>query len=54
MVELLIKIDPELYQLYAIKENGKFVLYAELLKALYGILKLSRLFWEKLTAKLQD
>jgi hypothetical protein len=29
-------------------------MYVELLKALYGTLRASRLFWDKLTSKLQE
>ena len=54
MAELLLEIDPELYTPYITYERGKMVLYVELLKALYGTLRASRLFWEKLSAKLQE
>ena len=53
MAELLVKIDPELYQKYIQVENGKTVLYVELRKALYGTLKAALLFWKKLTGQLK-
>ena len=52
MVDKLLEIDHDLYAGYVSVENGKKVMYAELLKALYGTLRAARLFWEKLQAKL--
>jgi hypothetical protein len=52
MVELLIEIDPDMYEPCVVYENGEKVLYVELLKALYGTLRAARLFWEKLSSKL--
>ena len=52
MVEKLLEIDHEMYASYVTVENGKKVMYVELLKALYGTLRAARLFWEKLQAKL--
>ena len=46
MAELLVKTAPELYRRYIIVENGQTVLYVELLKALYGCLKSSALFYK--------
>jgi translation elongation factor EF-G len=36
MVELLLEIDHELYELYLMQERGEMVMYVKLLKALYG------------------
>lgn len=52
MVELLEMIDPKMYRKYLIVEKGKKVLYAELAKVLYGILRGALLFWEKMSAQL--
>ena len=40
MVELLVKLQPELYRKYVITgKNGEPLLYVKLLKALYGLLR---------------
>ena len=52
MVDKLLEIDHDLYASYVSVENGKKVMYVELLKALYGTLRAARLFWEKLQANL--
>ena len=54
MPELLIEIDEEMYRSCLTYEKGKPVLYVKLLKALYGTLQAARLFWEKLSRKLQE
>ena len=38
LVDLLIKLAPEIYGPFAVFENGKKVLYLEVLRALYGML----------------
>ena len=48
MAELLCKID-ESYKEYLVEENGRLVLYLQLMKALYGTLKAALLFWKRLT-----
>jgi hypothetical protein len=52
IAEMLVKMDPKLYRKYVKDENGKTVLYVELLKALYGTLRAALLFWKLLTRKL--
>jgi hypothetical protein len=52
IAEMLVKLDPKLYRKYVKDENGKTVLYVELLKALYGTLKAALLFWKLLSKKL--
>jgi len=49
MAQMLVKVDPEKYGPYLTKENGKWVLYVRLLKALYGTLQAALLFWEDLS-----
>ena len=44
MAELMARMDPKMYRKYVQYENGKPVLYVELLKALYGTLRASLLF----------
>ena len=49
MVDYVVASNPEHYQPYVTFENGKKVLYVELLKALYGCMQ-SALLWYKLFA----
>jgi hypothetical protein len=53
IAELLVKLDPKLYRKYIQIENEKRVLYVQLKKALYGMLKAALLFWKKLTAEIE-
>jgi hypothetical protein len=52
IAEMLVRMDPKLYRKYVKDENGKTVLYVELLKALYGTLRAALLFWKLLSSKL--
>jgi hypothetical protein len=52
ITDILVRMDPKLYQRYIKDKNGKVVLYVELLKALYGTLKVALLFWNLLASKL--
>ena len=52
LAELLVTTAPELYHPFLHDENGKAVLYVELLKALYGTLKAALLFYKKLVKDL--
>ena len=54
LAELLTKCEPKLYRQYVVTENGKPVLYVELVKALYGTLRAALIFWRKLTSKLVE
>ena len=54
MVNMLLQIDHEMYKDYIIMEKGEWVMYMELLKALYGTLRTARLFWQKLSKQLID
>ena len=54
MVDMLLDIDYEMYAPFLSYEGETKVLYVELLKALYGTLRASRLFWEKLSGKLVE
>ena len=48
MVDKLIEIDEEMYAPYVTWEGRQKVMYVELLKALYGTIKATKLFWEKM------
>jgi len=52
MAELMARMDPKMYRKYVQYEHSKPVLYVELLKALYGTLRASLLFWKKLSKQL--
>jgi hypothetical protein len=52
IAEMLVRMDPKLYRKYIRDENGKAVLYVELLKALYVTLRDALLFWKLLSSKL--
>jgi hypothetical protein len=54
MAELLVKINPKLYQKYLIVKNGKPIMYVQLKKALYGTLQAALLFWKDLSKKLVE
>ena len=55
MVELLVKLQPQLYRKYVTtRKNGEPMLYDKLLKALYGPLKSVLLFYKKLAGELVD
>ena len=46
LVDLLVKLAPDVYTSYVVFENGKKVLYVEILRALYGML-VAALLWYK-------
>jgi hypothetical protein len=51
--EMLAQIDPKVYRKYiTTTANGKKVLYAETMKAIYGTLNASLFFWIKLSTSL--
>jgi hypothetical protein len=52
IAKMLVKIDPQLYRKYVRDENGKAVLYVELLNSLYGTLRSALLFWKLISSKL--
>ena len=47
LVDLLVQLDPNLYGDYVVYENGKKVLYMEVLMALYGMLEAALMWYEK-------
>ena len=52
MAELLVRVDPDLYEKYIVYESGKPVLYVVLKKALYWTLRAALLFWRRLSSQL--
>ena len=54
LADMLVEIDPETYLPFLTKENGISVLYLEILKALYGMLVSSLLFYRKLRKDLEQ
>lgn len=48
MAELMVKLDPKLYQQHVQDEQGKSFLYVELKNALYGTLQAALLFWQRI------
>ena len=50
---MLRDIDPQVYGPYMTEENGVPVIYLEILKALYGMIKSPLLFYRKLRKDLQ-
>ena len=54
LAELLVKVAPEIYREYVTIEKGQKVLYLELRKALYGMLKSALLFYRKLRSDLES
>jgi hypothetical protein len=54
LAELMVKTNPKLYQQYVLLEKGRSVLYLQLQKALYGMMKSTLLFYRKLVSELQE
>jgi hypothetical protein len=52
IAKMFVRMDPKLYRKYVSDENGKAVLYVELLKALYGTIIAALLFWKLISSKL--
>ena len=54
MTQILVEISPEMYGPYITYENGKAVLYLELLKELYVMSIASLLFYPKLRKDIES
>jgi hypothetical protein len=54
LAEMLVKIEPEVYGEFLIEEDNQKVIYVQVLKALYGMLQASLLFYKKLRKDLED
>lgn len=53
LAAMLVRVNPRKYKTYVVTENRKLVIYVRLLKALYGTMQASLLFWKDLTAVLK-
>ena len=55
MAEMMVKIDPSLYRKYVFIGKGKQpMLYVKLNQALYGMLRSTILFYNKLVSELKE
>jgi hypothetical protein len=54
LVDMLVDINPELYRPAMVLENQKKVLYVEVLKAIYGMLKAALLWYKTFRKDLED
>ena len=52
MAELLVQLDPKIFQKYVQLTKGKPILYVKLQKDLYGTLHAAYLFWKRLSDQL--
>ncbi len=54
LAELMVKTNPKMYRQYIVLEKGRSVLYLQLQKALYGMMKSALLFYRKLVVELKE
>jgi hypothetical protein len=54
LLDLLVELAPELYGPYVVEDNGKRVLYLQVLRALYGMLVAALLWYRKFRKDLED
>ena len=54
LVDWLVAMDPDAYSRFVVYENGKKVLYVEILRALYGMLIASLTWYRKLKSDLEE
>jgi hypothetical protein len=54
LVDMLVDINPKLYRPAVVLENRKKVLYVEVLKAIYGMLKAALLWYKTFRRELED
>ena len=54
LVDWLVDMDPDAYTRFVVYENGKKVLYVEILRALYGMLIASLAWYRKLKSDLEE
>ncbi len=53
LAKLMVKTNPRLYRQYVVLEKGRSMLYLQLQKALYGMMKSVLFFYKKLVGELQ-
>jgi hypothetical protein len=49
----MVKTNPKMYRQYVVLEKGRSVLYLQLQKAMYGMMKSALLFYRKLVSELK-
>jgi len=54
LTDLLIKVAPDVYSPFVVYENGRKVLYLQVLKALYGMLQAALLWYKKFRSDLES
>ena len=54
LAELMVKTDPKIYRKYITIKKGRQVLYLQLQKALYSMMKSALLFYKKLIKELKE
>ena len=54
LVDLLVEVAPEVYSEYVVFDRGRKVLYVVVIKALYGMLNASLLWYEKFRKDLES
>jgi len=54
LVNLLVKVAPDVYSPFVVFENGRKVLYIQVLKALYGMLQVALLWYKKFRSDLKS
>lgn len=54
LFDMLVEIAPEIYASYVVIENGQKVLYVLMLKALYGMLQSSLLYYKKFRKDIEE
>ncbi len=54
LAKLMVKTNPKKYRQYIVLEKGRSVLYLQLQKALYGMMKSALLFYRKLVSELKE
>jgi hypothetical protein len=54
LAEMLILLDEQRYKDFLVLENGEEVIYVQVIKALYGMLQASILFYQKLRTDLEE
>jgi len=54
LVDILVDVSPEIYSNYVVQEKGQSVLYVQMLKALYGMMVSSLLYYKKLRKDIES
>jgi len=54
LVNLLVQVAPDVYGPFIVYENGRKVLYLQVLKALYGMLQAALLWYKKFHSNLES